>query len=202
MILKYKIYENITTFDKDKFLNDCKPFIKDMKSYFNKKGDFKFLYKGFDKYSEDFLIFKKENYRTPLSTSNEVHKISNSIFYDKFGWYVRDGIFVTKNSNDANNYGIPYLFFPIGSYNYVWSEHVRDFYSDIATDIEEIFIDDNYDDVLYDTLYEEINRAEYTDTDLVYYMDSSIDVEISFDCDRFYLLDMSIKNKILDIIYD
>jgi len=108
--------------------NDCKKFIKEA-HYSLRNGDF--LYRGTDNYVQNGLMARRISRltsRKPLSTSIVVHDMLNKAFENKFGWAVRNGVF-TSTQGRAQEYGVSYLFFPIGNYKYCYTEKTGDLFS-------------------------------------------------------------------------
>lgn len=106
---------------------DCQPYIKLLKdlahitSYHHRHQPI-FL-RGMSE--DDNLILKKvRKDRTPLDSVNQVdNTLVDDIFYDKMGVRPRsEGIFTSTNSATANLYGIIYMVFPIGDFDYVASD--------------------------------------------------------------------------------
>jgi hypothetical protein len=120
---------------------DCKPFLNEIKSV----GEL--LYRGTDISSENSIIKKtsRGKDRKPRDMPLEVHKIFNALFKKKFGWSPRQGVFATTSETIALKYSSPYLFFPIGSYKYLYSNDVTDLYEflDDETWILPLFDGDN-----------------------------------------------------------
>lgn len=65
------------------------------------------------------------------------------------------GVFTTKSYLDSTEYGIPFIFFPIGNYEYYWNPNIRDLYSRFEDlPIANYFIS-RRDDYLRDVFHEE-----------------------------------------------
>ena len=70
--------------------------------------------------------------RLPVDTRKDVSDILDNCFVEKFGIKLRSsGVFTSKLPTVASDYGRPYLFFPIGDYQYFWNPDVKDLYGDI-----------------------------------------------------------------------
>ena len=97
---------------------------KDCNKFLREAGKPDALYRGI-KQSIPHQVKKKSRLedRSPRNTNIKVHKALNKEFSKKFGWPVRNGIFVTSSTYDARYYGYDnaYMFFPIGDYEYCWS---------------------------------------------------------------------------------
>ena len=69
----------------------------------------------------------KKRKRDATNTPDDIHREVNDIFEKKFGWRAReDGLFVTGNYKDANNYGYAYAIFPIDEFKTLWSPEIED----------------------------------------------------------------------------
>jgi len=71
--------------------------------------------------------------RIPRDTHPEIHKISNEIFEERFGWRVRNGVFA-GDWQRAASYGIPFIFVPLNGYKYVWSKAIKDFFVNVSNE--------------------------------------------------------------------
>jgi len=101
---------------------------KDCKPYFKEVGlDAPFLWRGQHSVTiPDIEKIVPRKDRRPRNTPINLHKIWDNAFKKKFGWKARsEGVFV-GDEFDAVYYGRVYMFFPIGSYKYVWSEKYED----------------------------------------------------------------------------
>ena len=67
--------------------------------------------------------------RKPKDTPVNVHRALNTLFKEKFGWKVRDGIFTAST---VPTWGETYLFFPANKFKFVWSPKYRDLYADLS----------------------------------------------------------------------
>jgi hypothetical protein len=107
----------------------CSKFITELKG----TGKKDFLYRGHKTRINEYSIMKphKEG-RIPRNTPKELHQYINKSMRRKFGWNTRDGVFVTFNQENCVVYGLPYLFFPIGKYRYVYSRVIEDLYTDVS----------------------------------------------------------------------
>lgn len=213
------------------FLENCKEYIDFVKHNFKNKEDYYnygLLYRGFKKSVDDVNknIFVSQEFREPKDTSEEIHNDIDKLFYKKFRWHVRSqGVFATHNYDETWRYGEEYMFFPIGKYKFVWSPEITDLYADhlygfedqIRSDLEDDwkekrdnhkskkpfislgeYIDDNYEKY-YDKELEEI-VDKYKDTDLKNAILSRN--EITFDCNKYYLIEPKNDELILNLIFE
>ena len=147
----YNIFES--NLHLDTIFNECKPFINDLKNCENGS----FLIRGVQDYNIDIKNFPINLNRVPTDMPIWAHDILNEIFYEKFGWSCRGGIFTYgriftgKESIMEVGYGKSYLLFPVGNYKFVWSSKYRDLYTSLQNDFFES--DAMYDD--YESEYGE-----------------------------------------------
>lgn len=104
---------------------DCGPFLKDISP-------------------RDILLYRGSNTifmgdiskphtprkdRRPKDMRGWMFDLTNYAFKKVFGWEARkEGVFVVGLQKIAQRYGNPYLFFPIGKYDYIWSGNIEDLY--------------------------------------------------------------------------
>jgi hypothetical protein len=168
--MKFLNYINET--DESQYEEVYKMLIKDVNpSFFAAiKKTKEFIYRA-SKTPFSNLFTKKKMWldRKPFDTPKKVHDEFNRIFMSLFGWPVRSGVFTTSLQNHL--YGDPYIFFPIGSYKFVWSPDIDDFYDE----------------------YETARMKNYT-LDVRSYIDKNLDKainsthEIIFNCKNYYLV--------------
>lgn len=109
---------------------DCRDFIKFLKGL--PQG--KFIYRGMRDKSDMGSSIPRSD-RRPKDTSLAIHNELDSQLEDEFGWKPRsEGVFVSSGMDSASSYGTTYLFFPKGKYRYVWSQGIRDSYSELDDD--------------------------------------------------------------------
>lgn len=113
--------------------NECSYFLNILKHC--QKGHF--LLRG---YFYDIETLKKFNhnieYRTPKNMPLHIHNEINEYFEPSFKWKIRNGIFcygfdVMNHKPKDLGYGIFYLFFPIGEFQYVYSPDHFDLFGSI-----------------------------------------------------------------------
>lgn len=91
-----------------------------------------FFYRGIKDGNNEIFIEKKGRVanRQPRNTPKEMHLELNKHFKSKFGWNVRNGVSVSNNYGQATFYGRTYMFFPINTFKYCWSEKYNDLFGD------------------------------------------------------------------------
>jgi len=98
--------------------------------------------------------------RRPKDMPNHLHDELNYHFKKKFGWKVRNGVFVTSNVGSARAYHHgpdPYIFMPIGKFEFVWSPDVDDLFADYfengmmqtTEQLEDYYENNDYDAMRY-----------------------------------------------------
>jgi hypothetical protein len=114
--------------------DNCMPFIKDLVKggFDNTHRQDDLLYSGRNKTIPMFSSEIRKN-RRPKDMQPFRHDTYDRLFNDKFGVKVRsNSLFCTGNYTEALSYGsgLAYLIFPIGQYKVIWSDKVRDLYTD------------------------------------------------------------------------
>lgn len=127
-ILANKFYTNILP----KIEKNCSKFLDEMKSNFpDKITSIEVLYRGKRDLRGikdlDLIRLNRRKDRTPMSTYYPTHEALGELSEEYYGWNMRtEGVFTTASSGEAGLYGTPYIFLPIGDYNYLYNEKVRD----------------------------------------------------------------------------
>lgn len=240
--------------------NECKQFLDEVKE--GKVGP---IFRGAknidDTYTKGLGVKGSRIDRAPLDTRRDVSKILDNCFEEKFGVKLRSsGVFASKLPTVASDYGRPYLFFPIGDYEYFWNPDVKDLYGDIEG-THWYYIDESdwqwqygpgnngdwcYDGLEYDNdIITAVKRVKEDNTDLSNksfeyvqklldwepacsiedymqgaqaelqnnledivsgyvnnQMDKIVDQEITFVCDKYYLVDPAFYVKYLEYLND
>lgn len=187
-----------------KFRTSCKPFL----DHIIGNDVYEPLYRGTSKYLSMFSISRRRKNRKPKDTPEKVQKIADAIFYKEFKWKPRSsGVFATGSLSLADNYGRVFWFFPIGSFHFVWSNRIEDFFLDNDWDdfYKREWIENQGWKIIYnpghtigieDRMDSIINT--YQDFDLKSAISSGH--EIMFDCDRYYLIDeKNFRNRLSDM---
>ena len=111
--------------------DECKQFLDEVKE--GKVGP---IFRGAknvdDTYTKGLGVKGSRIDRSPVDTRRDVSEILDNCFEERFGIKLRSsGVFTSKLPTVASDYGRPYLFFPIGDYEYFWNPDVKDLYGDI-----------------------------------------------------------------------
>lgn len=193
-------YDGIPANLKD-VLKDCQPFISELKKCVRHSVDgplYRFLNRGFN---EDFDIIQKFKSqlltRKPSDTPKEVHDYLNELFHDKFGWFVRNGVF---SIYDGYMGYYEYFVMPIGDYEIVWSDK----YFDLWNTVERILYDSKNDYVyIFDNNVKDELKS-IVDTYKEGYLNAAMDSgkEISIKCDSYYLIPKSYKEELIKLIWN
>jgi hypothetical protein len=136
--------ENIEDFDMDKFVNDCAPYLAQIEGV--KRHEL--LKHGSRSGPDDWGIKKHERRSGPRDSDVRLHTAINDFFEEKFDWIARtDALFTTSHWQDAHGYGVVYLVFPIGKFQYLWSPDIDDLWAEtckIRSKVDNRYI--TYDD--------------------------------------------------------
>jgi hypothetical protein len=77
--------------------------------------------------TNDILEVYPRKDRKPAQSHPVDHAAFDRAFKERFGWNVRsEGVFATSKRSEARIYGEPYLFFPVGKYEIVYSPNITD----------------------------------------------------------------------------
>lgn len=129
-----KIFELMDA-ETEESINEC---LKEAESFLkeNKEAILQehFLYRGTRSHGKDFFMKKTrlDMERRPRDMPRRDHEIFDDYLNDKFGLKYRSfAKFATGNKKAADTYGKVFIFFPVGEYNFCFSDKVVDPYSDI-----------------------------------------------------------------------
>lgn len=183
-----KEFKEFWWLDRDKLIEASKPIIEMLKKDCSKfiediKGSGSLLYRGTHKMVGEFDAFDVRKNRKPSSTHKDLSKMVDDSLFDKFGVRPRsEGVFSTSDEGSARNYGQIFLFFPIGDYEYIWSDQIEDLYVDIT----------NFSDF-------DMYKDTFTNTDLKSGIESGN--EIVFICDKYYLIKTRYEMEIIKELF-
>lgn len=207
--------------------DNCKPFLKEFGVAYSQSNLSKnFIYRGMHIYiTGDYTIKKPRSDRKPKLVDDRLHNFMNKIGMDLFGWRIRtEGIFTSFYTN-ARNYGIPYIFIPLGNYKYVFIRGVNKIYGlydmhvtessflegieDRIKTSDETKTSDKYKKdkarqlaILSDIEreIEDVYRHQYKTSGLEDVIRGYNEWEAIFNCDRYIVISNKIQNKLEDII--
>lgn len=182
---------------------NCKPFLQEMKKCKN------LFYRGISYVINDIEELEILEKRVPRDTPKKIHNKLNTLSNKKFGWKIRNGIFVSTDKLECSkyhnspgddcpdSYGSTNIFLPIGEYKYVWNDRVKDLTEQINDDSMARFDDwINWEDSKIpldkqkekyikdlETYLNKIVNGYKTDN----FQDANFQ-EVSFMCDKYYLV--------------
>lgn len=110
-------------------IEECQPFLDEFKSIYN-SGTKLPLRRGMVFQPDDHITKIKVNKeRTPTNTNMRVHHASDQWFKERFGVKARSqSFFCTASKKASRDYGFPFLVFPVGQFEVIWSRKVDDLY--------------------------------------------------------------------------
>lgn len=112
--------------------------IKNSKWYKNANYD---LFRGYSSDSEFIhLTIDKSRDRKPKDSNIKVHEYANALALEKFGYKVRNGLFVTTDKRQAGMYGKAWVVFPVSDYKMFMNPDIYDFYDDMGDETGEYII--------------------------------------------------------------
>lgn len=117
-------------------LQDCRPYINDLKrtNHFPNR----MLYSGRSS-NTIFIQRKVRKDRKPKDAPKVVHETLDQLFYNEFGIKARSQtLFTFPTWSNASYYGNPYIIFPIGKYEIIWSDKISDLYGDMVDTLKDI----------------------------------------------------------------
>lgn len=112
---------------------ECAKFIEDLsKTQKNKKlAQRNLCWRGTDKYGPtDIVLLTPRQDRVPKDMEIDIHDYLNNEFHRQFGFYARSqGVFATFDVGTADDYGRPFIFFPVGNYKFLYNPEISDLYT-------------------------------------------------------------------------
>ena len=181
---------------------DCPEFLNELKNKYITP-----LFRGTHKSIKDIEEVKTDKFRIPKDLDMSISNTFNDCFRAIFGVPIRSqGVFATKSPYVTQTYGTTKMFFPIGNYRYFWNPDVDDLYTYVdenlfyanniySDDIEEYIYSDDNEEHIY-SFVEEI-ASNYIDDQL----EKSDNQEITFSCDKYYLVDTKYYKPICDYLF-
>lgn len=108
---------------------------KDCKYYLNNVNEKYHLFRGIwaSDIGSKFKKLKTLENRRPRNTKKEVTELLDESFKSKFNIKARTStLFCTGSLNDTFMYGDPFFIFPIGKYDFIWSDKIHDLFIDLS----------------------------------------------------------------------
>lgn len=107
---------------------DCAPFFKEMGGLKNIQNNP--LFRGIKKSIDTAIKTDINQNRLPVDTPEAIHEEFVEAFSQAgFKANRNNSMFCTGSLEQAENYGIPYIIFPVGEYDITWSPDVIDMYT-------------------------------------------------------------------------
>ena len=120
--------------------HDCRPYLMENKHSLTELPLWRGMNSGKDGDNHAHGKYQKRNVRLdgriPRDAPQDVHDTLNYIFNKKYGAQYRNALFATGKKSNTYDYGQEFIIFPIGNYDYIWSEEVTDLWRKIATDLK------------------------------------------------------------------
>lgn len=154
------------------------------------------FYRGMRTQLRDLTEFTTLKNRAPKDMPLEIHQYLDNWFSANLGNRWRsNATFATGSSVEAIQYGFPYVFFPIGNFDFCWSEHFDDLFSAVDS-----MLSDNGFGATFRYEPEDIKRMEPLLIEMLQTYkvnDSLIDAadsrnEVLFNCEKYFLLPPSV----------
>lgn len=193
----------------DFILKHCKPYMEALDADMEVINSPRFsLYRGLSTHSldaptqmvingmvEETFIKTVRTERIPKDTPDEVSKIVDDIFEEKFGWKPRSQAmfcFTYKNRGGTNDYGAKFRVFPMGELKFVYSARVRDLTYQLSSRLRELDIwpgrdpiRENQKDAIVAAIREFIEEHDYTNENLHKAMMAEGKPEIMISCPKY-----------------
>lgn len=147
----------------EKIISDCQPFLDAIDGEVNEYR----MYRGI-KSNEDFMKKKIRSNRKSSSTPSRVQEAIDDYFEEQFGIrYRSNSMFASGSSTTVHNYGNPYIVFPIGKYQILWSKQIEDLFMDLPRDLRlETNVEDLSEEQLKEKIYNFFNNSNYQEGNL------------------------------------
>ena len=177
---------------------DCPEFLNELKNKYITP-----LFRGTHKSIKDIEEVKTDKFRIPRNLDMNISNVFNDCFRVNFGVAIRsEGVFTTKSPYVTHTYGTTKMFFPIGNYRYFWNPDVDDLYTYVDENLYafNIYSDDDIDDDdIEEHIYSFVEEiaSNYIDDQL----EKSDYQEITFSCDKYYLVDTKYYKPICDYLF-
>lgn len=182
---------------------ECKPFLKEFKRVFNNGTKLPLRRGMVFQPTEIITKIKTPVNRTPKNMNLRMHSAIDQWFLEKFGIkYRSNAVFCTASKKMSRDYGYPFLVFPKGKFQLVWSRKVDDLYfhltekkvilhglgDDVSNSDAKNLIDDiNYisDAAIKKGVYTLLESYDYVSGELDQALASKNEIMIA--CDYYYV---------------
>ncbi len=165
---------------RDILIKNCKLFLKEFgKPYVAGKYIWRGIMDPFG--NNDYIIKNARTNRKPRFIDVELHKELSRVSKKLWGWDMRtEGVF-TGSNDIANRFGKPGVFFPFGSYKYVYSKEYEDAYSEYN------MFDIKYKNEIVNKI-ENIYKNDYKTSGLPNELRKKSSFEAIFKCDKYMIV--------------
>ena len=176
----------------------CMPFLKEFDAP---------IYRGYNKGISGLMsrkITRKD--RVPRFIPKEVHEELDDLLESIYGWRPRSNGIFTGDEITAANFGKLYMFFPVGKYQYIWTERTSDLYElyDILSMVKDNIekggskpVVDSYERTK-NQLFELIKSGIYHDNRLNWIVRNRRSYEAIFNCESYYLVSIDLQDEMMD----
>lgn len=178
----------------DDILKNCNQWLKE--------GNGKPLYRGAYKISKPYGVLTPRSDRRPLDTPKPIHDYMDDWFKKKFGWKARtEGVFCSNDYTTASEYGSRiFAIYPFDGYKYIFDPKIED----LATHLSNNYVGYmafgttgtlktiNYDrkKTFGELLEIAMNKAKFTDKNIIKLLKSVDDAEIMLKCKHYYYIEL------------
>ena len=159
----------------------CKPAID-----FYKKAKSP-LWRGMKHGVNNFVRKAVRNDRRPRVVSDDLHKVLDECFKKHFGWNARsEGVFTGSEGNVTQNWGMPYVIFPIGKFDYVYTIDPEAGFWEILNEYETLDLEDMVEpEVIIKDICNAVKR-NYKNKGLESVLKSKEEFEAILRCKEYY----------------
>lgn len=105
--------------------------IKESKWY--KEGARFYRAVSYDKSGLHKVTISKDRVRKPRDVSTEIHDMINKLSFERFGYKVRNGLFLSQSTKSLEMYGKLHAIFPLDDTDLFISKGIRDFFDESFT---------------------------------------------------------------------
>jgi len=101
--------------------NECRRFIDQ-----TRPGQV--IYRGMHVDGDDAILKKnvRLDARMPADSTDDAHEFVNDYFREHYGAPFRNAMFATGKAYWAASYGQPYIVYPVGEFDFIWSKTIKD----------------------------------------------------------------------------
>lgn len=171
----------------------CMPFLKEFDAP---------IYRGYNKGISGLMsrkVTRKD--RVPRFIPKEVHEELDDLLESMYGWRPRSNGVFTADKRGAGNFGTRYAFFPVGKYQYIWTERIIELYRlyDVLTFSNSGSVE--FEDAKKE-LIEFIKSGIYHTSRLNKMVKNKRIYEAIFNCESYYLVDLDIQDEMMEPMMD